>query len=68
MNYPVLGEITPLSFNDFTQTYELPEDQQIAAFSIYCMGYWIQQNPDKFNDEGYQERKAKYEDCAIRPV
>lgn len=57
-------EIEPISFNDFCEVVEnkVRDNDFEGAYAVYCMAYWIQQNPDKKGTREYMQMEARRED------
>lgn len=51
------GLIEPLSFNDFQERYS----GGVEKFTIYSLGYWLQQNADKSGEQYYEKLKGDYD-------
>lgn len=49
--------IEPLSYNAFAEQY----GEGVDRFTIYCLGYWLQQNQDKADTKSCIHLKGHYE-------
>lgn len=60
--YIKIMEIDPLSYNAFRELY--PESG-VEEFTLYSLGYWLQQNAHKSGEKSYEKLRGVYAESAF---